>query len=295
MAAWPRAVLQQVRGSFAVARRGRGQVFDSAGVRIRYFDSGAGEAVVLIHGYTRTAAAWAASGFAGGLTRDHRVLALDCRGHGRSGRPSGPAAYGACMADDVIRMLDHAGIDAAHVIGHSMGGRIALRLAATRPDRVRSAVLIASGGTLASRSVEDPMPIERVAESLESGKGLAPLLEAVLPPATPLPRWKFRLLDWAASATNDPRALAAAARGYVGLAVTDAQLATLRMPVSAVVGSEDPYRTAVAALARRVPGMAPVVLEGATHLDVLRRPETLLAVQRFLANCRIEARRAAAA
>lgn len=295
MAAWTEAFLRQARGAVAVALRGRGKVFDSAGVRIRYFDSGAGEAVVLIHGFTRTAAAWTASGFAAGLTRNHRVLALDCRGHGRSDRPTGPAAYGACMADDVLRLLDHTGVDAAHVIGHSMGGRIALRLAATRPDRVRSAVLIASGGTLASRAVQDPMPIERVAKSLESGKGLGPLLEAVLPPARPLPRWKFRLLDWAASATNDQRALAAAARGYVGLAVTDAQLATLRVPVSAVVGSEDPYRAAVAALARRVPGMASVVLEGATHLDVLRRAETLLAVRRFLADCGVEARRAAAA
>jgi pimeloyl-ACP methyl ester carboxylesterase len=182
------------------------------------------------------------------------------------------------MADDVFRLLDHAGVAAAHVIGHSMGGRIALRLAASRPDRVRSAVLIASGGTLASAAGSDPMPVERVAASLETGGGFGPLLEAVLPRDRPLPRWRLRLLDFAASATNDGRALASAARGYAGLAVTDAELAGLRVPIAAVVGSEDPYRTAVDALARRLPGMPVVVVEGATHLDVLGRPETRLAL-----------------
>lgn len=290
---WISTVLRQARGAAAVALRGRGRWFDSAGVRIRYFDSGAGEAVVLIHGFTRTASSWAASGLSGDLARDHRVFALDCRGHGRSGKPRGTAAYGTCMADDVIRLLDHAGIEAAHVVGHSMGGRISLRLAASRPDRIRSAVLIASGGTLASSAVADPMPVEQVATSLERGGGFGPLFEAIVPAGRPLPRWKSRLFDLAVSATNDPLALAAATRGYADLAVTGGELARLPVPVSAVVGSEDPYQAAVAALASRVPGMKVVVVPGATHLDVLGRPETRLAVRGFLAESRAERRHAA--
>ncbi|MGC1274165.1 MAG: alpha/beta fold hydrolase [Planctomycetaceae bacterium] len=294
MPAWSTSVAGHLRGAAAAILRGRGRYFDSAGVRIRYFEQGAGEAVVLIHGFTRSAATWVAAGFTADLARDHRVIALDCRGHGQSGKPADPTAYGSRMADDVIRLLDRLNVDVAQVVGHSMGGRIALRLAASRPDRVRSAVLVASGGTFIPRAGEaDPMPIETVARSLESGGGFGPFFKAILPPERPLSRWRLRLLDLAVAATNDTRVLAAVARGYAGLTVTDAELATLPMSVSVVVGSADPYQTAVTALARRVPGMQLVVVEGASHLDVLRRPEARLAVRQFLAAGRNERRRAA--
>src|SRR5688572_14342508 len=100
------SVSDAVSGVAALAVRGRGHEFDSAGVRLRYFDGGAGEPVVLLHGFTRTAACWTLSGVAGDLGRDHRVVALDCRGHGGSGKRTDPAAYGMAMAEDVVRLLD---------------------------------------------------------------------------------------------------------------------------------------------------------------------------------------------
>lgn len=293
MPAWTPNLFRYLRGAAAVVLQGRGRYFDSCGVPIRFFERGVGEAVVLIHGFSRAASTWAASGIAADLAKEYRVVTLDCRGHGRSGKPAGPAAYGACMVDDVVRLLDHLGIDAAHVVGHSMGGRIALRLAASRPERIRSAVLIASGGMLTSAQDSDPMPIDRVAESLERGDGLGPLLKAILPPHRTLSRWRLRLLDRAALVTNDPQALAAVVRGYAGLAVTDAELASFNVPVSAIVGSDDSYRSAVAALARRIPGLEAIIVEGATHLDVLRRSETRSAIKSFLAACPKERRKAA--
>lgn len=294
MSIWSSGLIGHVHGAAALLRRGRGADFDSAGVRIRYFEQGAGEPVVLIHGFTRSAATWATSGFTADLARDHRVIALDCRGHGRSGRPADPTAYGSHMADDVIRLLDRLNVDAAQIVGHSMGGRIALRLAASRPDRIRSAVLIASGGTFIPKTGEaDPMPIETVARSLESGGGFGPLFKAILPSDRSLSRWQLWLLDRAIAATNDARVLAAVARSYVGLTVSDAELATLPVPVSVVVGSADPYQSAVTALTRRIPSLQAVVVEGATHLDVLRRAEARLAVRQFLATARSEQRRAA--
>jgi pimeloyl-ACP methyl ester carboxylesterase len=290
MAGSPLSVL---RGLSAVVLRGRGRSFDSAGLRIRYFEAGAGDAVVLIHGFSRASSAWSASGFSADFARDHRVVTFDCRGHGRSGKPSGTVHYGRRMADDVIRLLDHLKLEAAHLVGHSMGGRITLRLAASRPDRVRSAVLIASGGTLASGAEADPMPVERVAVSLERGNGFGPLLEAVLPRDRALPRWQLKLLDLAASATNDPVALAAVARGYADLAVTDGELAAWSVPLATIVGSADPYRSAAAALARRVPAARMVLVEGATHLDIVRRAETRRAVREFFAACATGKRAAA--
>jgi predicted alpha/beta-fold hydrolase len=60
--------------------------FDSNGVRIRYVDQGQGAPVVLIHGYTGNLERhWVAPGVFANLAKDHRVIALDCRGHGKSG------------------------------------------------------------------------------------------------------------------------------------------------------------------------------------------------------------------
>src|SRR5947209_4722078 len=84
------------------------QFFDSNGVRIHYVVAGQGEPVVLIHGWSADAAMW--GGLMADLSRDHRVIALDCRGHGKSGKPHDPAMYGIEMAEDVVRLLDHLGI-----------------------------------------------------------------------------------------------------------------------------------------------------------------------------------------
>lgn len=282
-----------LKGAVALYRRGTGQVLNSAGVPIRYFDLGQGEPIVLIHGFTRSAAAWTLSGVAPALAQNHRVITLDSRGHGRSGKPIAPASYGARMADDVVRILDHLKIDSAHIVGHSLGGRITLYLAATQATRVKSATLIASGGMLASAGASDPMPIELVAESLEHNRSLHPLLQAIAPPTFRNSTWRLRLLNAAALATNDPLVLASIVRDYDSLSVTDAQLANLPLPVSAVIGSEDPYQLAVTALSHRLPGLKTTVVDSATHLNILRRPETLLAIKQSISAAPNKQRQAA--
>src|SRR4051794_34494289 len=75
------------------------------------------------------------------LAQRHRVIGVELQGHGRTGdvdRPITPAN----SAGDVVALLDHLGIDRTHVLGHSMGGAVALELAVSHPDRVRSVVPI---------------------------------------------------------------------------------------------------------------------------------------------------------
>ena len=96
--------------------------FDSNGVRIRDVEQGRGPAVVLIHGYTGNGDRhWVNTGVFAGLAADHRAIAIDCRGHGKSGKPRDPAAYGAEMSRDVVRLLNHLYIRRARVVGFSMG------------------------------------------------------------------------------------------------------------------------------------------------------------------------------
>ncbi len=64
-----------------------------------------------------------------------RVIALDCRGHGASSEPHDTNAYGSEMVADVARLLDELTIDAAHVVGYSMGAEIALNFTTRWPER----------------------------------------------------------------------------------------------------------------------------------------------------------------
>ena len=83
------------------------QFFDSNGVRIRYIDRGAGDPVLLLHGNGGSLQGWIDAGIVGNLEHNYRVIALDARGHGQSGKPRDVAAYGQQMGLDMIRLMDH--------------------------------------------------------------------------------------------------------------------------------------------------------------------------------------------
>ena len=116
--------------------------FDAKGVKIHYLTAGEGEAVVLIHGlYSSAELNWRRPGVLGDLAKDHRVIALDMPGHGRSDKPEDEAAYGLQLVEDVVLLLDHLNVKKAHVVGYSLGGMVAAKLAAKHPDRVLSVAL----------------------------------------------------------------------------------------------------------------------------------------------------------
>src|SRR5438045_2614943 len=84
-------------------------LLDVNGVAINYIDEGTGPAVVLVHGFAASLQAnWRAPGIIDTIRNSgRRVIALDCRGHGRSGKPLDPHAYeGTKMADDVIAVME---------------------------------------------------------------------------------------------------------------------------------------------------------------------------------------------
>ncbi|MER5948546.1 alpha/beta fold hydrolase [Streptomyces sp. NPDC001904] len=110
-----------------------------AGIRLSYEVSGPPDAVplLLLHGLGEGAADWAP--VAPAFARDHRVHALDLRGHGHSDRPGRYSLE--LMRDDVTAFLDALGIDRTRIVAHSMGGVVAHLLAAAEPERVTRLVL----------------------------------------------------------------------------------------------------------------------------------------------------------
>jgi pimeloyl-ACP methyl ester carboxylesterase len=100
--------------------------------------------VILIHGAGGSAeGSWFANGISQALAKNHRVVAIDCRGHGQSDNPPGGGMPNRTMAQDVIELMDHLDIAKAHVHGYSMGGAIAEQMLARYPDRF---ITVAFGG-----------------------------------------------------------------------------------------------------------------------------------------------------
>ena len=79
---------------------------------------------LLLHGNGGSLQGWIDTGIVGNLERNYRVIALDARGHGQSGKPRDVAAYGQQMGLDMIRLMDHLRIPRAHLVGYSMGASI---------------------------------------------------------------------------------------------------------------------------------------------------------------------------
>ncbi len=263
--------------------------FESNGVPIRFVEQGQGPAVVLIHGYTGTADRhWINTGVFGDLARDHRVIAMDARGHGKSGKPREASAYGAEMSRDVVRLLDHLEITHAHVVGFSMGAFVAGHLMVTQPDRLITVTLVAQHPIRHWTNV-DEQEAEASARDLESETPFRSIITAVAPPDARPSEEEIRSLSAKMTAANDPKALAAYYRGLRTLAVTDADLSDVRLPVQAVIGSEDPATKGVRELRRVLPQLLLKVVEGATHggeRGILRRVEFRAALRAFLASHR---------
>jgi pimeloyl-ACP methyl ester carboxylesterase len=108
---------------------------------IHYVEEGSGFPVVLIHGLAGDHTAWAAP--MQSWSRDHRVLAFDNRGAGKSTQVDEPIST-VDMARDTLALMDQVGIERAHVVGRSMGGAIAQHMALMQPERVHTLVVLAS-------------------------------------------------------------------------------------------------------------------------------------------------------
>jgi pimeloyl-ACP methyl ester carboxylesterase len=123
------------------------------GININYEQTGSGPHLALIHGLTGSLKMWQ-SFIVPALNDRFTVLTFDLRGHGRSDMP--PTGYtSADMACDLIALLDSLGVDRAHVVGHSIGGIVALHAAALYPNRF-------SGVSLCDSRVWAIQPVQKV-------------------------------------------------------------------------------------------------------------------------------------
>jgi pimeloyl-ACP methyl ester carboxylesterase len=256
--------------------------FNSAGTRIRYIEEGWGEPVILVHGYTSDAGAqWTRTGVLQALAARYRVVALDARGHGRSGKPHDPAQYGPEMGFDILRLLDHLNIKRAHIVGYSMGAHIVAQLVTTHPERFLTATLGGAPGRF-SWSLEDQQRVEREAAEMEHDLLRSQILRLWPHGESPPTEERIRELSATQLAGQDSRALAAARRSNSAQVVTLAQMAAVTVPALGVVGTADPYLSQFLELKAVMPQLDLVTIAAASHGSAPGRPEFAQAVLTFL-------------
>jgi pimeloyl-ACP methyl ester carboxylesterase len=241
----------------------------------------------LIHGYTSNVErSWIDTGVFANLVKNNRVIALDCRGHGKSDKPRDPRAYGGEMGQDVVRLLDFLKIARAHIVGYSMGGNITAQLLTTNPDRFIAATLGGASGRREAWGAQSEQAAEEEAVELEHGIPFRSLILRVAPIDEPKPTDEaIRERSQAMVAVNDTAALAAFMRGRRAQLVTDAQMAAVQVPTLGIVGSADPNLTGMNSLKTIWPALKVIIIEGATHAGergAQRRPEFVNAIREFI-------------
>lgn len=123
----------------------RGEFVDIGGTRLYYYAAGtrgAGEPIVLVHGFPTSGHLWA--GVVPHLPEGHRVIVLDLLGYGRSDRPGDRPVGVRAHADRVVQLLDALGINYACVVGHDVGGAVALSMAVRHPQRTSRLGLVST-------------------------------------------------------------------------------------------------------------------------------------------------------
>ena len=233
-------------------------------VRIAYLDQGRGDpALVFIHGWSCNS-----SYFRHQLEHfkaAHRVISVDLRGHGESDRPE--AAYPvSLLAEDVAWLIGELGLDRPVVVGHSLGGLVALEIAAEHPDSARAIVMI------------DPAPLAKPEVVRAALQGLITALEAgdrgpvrefvarMFPPSSD-PALRDRIVEEMCSAP--PQVAANVMRGtlhYDGVAAAG----RVRLPALHLAGT--PPRNAPQLMSEWLPSVVTGWPVGSGHFSMLEVP-----------------------
>jgi len=234
--------------------------FLSDAVRLAYLDEANAATrappVLLIHGFASNIEMnWVATSWVRDLAgAGYRVVAIDNRGHGGSEKLYVPEAYSReIMAEDARRLLDHLGIRQAHVIGYSMGARIAATLALAHPDRVARLVL----GGLGHNMVRAMAGTGPIAQAL-----LAPSIDDVVNPTART----FRA--FAEQTHSDLKALAVCVR-QIRDPVAREEIARLSCPTLVAVGTNDVIAGPAHILADLIPGAETFEIVGRDHMKAV--------------------------
>ncbi|MPZ23623.1 MAG: 2-succinyl-6-hydroxy-2,4-cyclohexadiene-1-carboxylate synthase [Dehalococcoidia bacterium] len=242
--------------------------------------AGSGRPLLLLHGFTGSAAAWVQ--VSPTLSRRARTIAVDLIGHGASDCPGESARYSMdrCVAD-LVALLDHLGVECADVLGYSMGGRVALQLAAAAPQRVAALVVESASPGLRSEgerrervAADNDLAIFVEREGIEAFVDRwerLPLFHSQqsMPPAARAGLRAQRLANNPTGLANSLRGMGAGQQGPLW-----ERLTTLSVPTLMIVGESDvKYREIASSMAALMPAARLEMVAGAGHTVHFEQPQ----------------------
>jgi len=244
---------------------------DRGGVAIHYEVHGQGPAILLSHGYSATCRMW--DGQIAALQDRYRIIVWDMRGHGQSDYPADPAAYSeAATVEDMAAILRACAVQRAVIGGLSLGGYMSLAFHAAHPDMVRALMIFDTGPGFRNADAREAWNVRarQRADDLDA-RGFAALGTSD----------EVRM-----SRHRDASGLAGAARGMLTQRddTVIRSLETIKVPALVLVGSDDKnFLAATDYMARKIPGVRKVVIDGAGHAANLHQPAAFnRAVDAFL-------------
>ena len=247
------------------------------GTRLYYEDTGTGPVMLLSHSWWCDGRQWPQVPAL--VDAGYRVLNLDNRGHGRSGPQREPFTIWD-MADDLIAVLDDAGVGEAILVGLSIGGMAGMRAAVRYPDRVRALVLADTGA--AAQGIVNKVKITMLSPAWRTParRLIASQVVDVLFGSTArrdqpelVATWRARFL------AQDPASMMTIGRALVSRDDVTDRLTEIQVPTLVIVGDQDvdPGVAASVALAARIPGAQFVALPDTGHLSALEQPDAVTA------------------
>ena len=227
------------------------------GVRIAYESVGEGQPILLIHGFASDRVQnWRGPGWYDTLTAAGiRVVAMDCRGHGESGKPHDPAMYAHdIMARDAIAVMDAAGLERPVLMGYSMGGYLGMQLAMGHGARVARLVIGGVGESYFGRAQFARNEIVAALEEPDKSRLTSPVGR------------NFRA--FAEQGGKDLKALAACMRAD-RKSFSAAELSEIRQPVLVVCGEADELTGRPGPLAAAFPNGRAVTIPRRDHMTTV--------------------------
>ena len=285
----PLTVVYVARDAYLYAIGMRDEVVPVQGHRIHYYSGGEGPPLVVVHGVASRAAD--AALLYRDLMQTRRVYALDLLGFGESDKPA-TSDYSVPTQAEIVRgFMDAVGVAEADVMGVSMGGWIALKVAAEHPRRVRKLVLVSSAG------LQFPTTLTETSFSPANMEELRASLALQTDNASKIP--DFVLRDLLRRSSSKELIVRRSMRSMLTPRDTlDGKLHHVTMPVLLVWGTND--RIVPFALASRMQKEMPqaqlVALTGCGHLGIVEcRSRAMPAILAFLNGARQQVWSAAAA
>jgi 3-oxoadipate enol-lactonase len=258
------------------------------GATIHYTDShapaGRPDAPTVFFGHGLLFSAWMFHPQIAALSDEYRCVAIDWRGQGESTATRGGYDMDT-LADDAVGLLESLGVAPVHYVGLSMGGFVGQRIAARRPELVRTLTLLDT-----SAGPEDPDKVRRykLLGLIYRVTGIPPIRKAVLPimfgPAFLADPSNTQIIDeWQARLSRSRRAgVSRAVLGVANRLPIEDEISHISAPTLVIVGADDvatpPYKSE--RIAERIPGARLEQIADCGHSSTLEQPETVTALLR---------------